>query len=122
MAHYRIIEDEPEYIIIEDVGPWDQHKTITNDVESVVRELAKGLGDRKLFYVDSSGIIDRILVLDGKFNGFSPDKPPGNPKRGAGVPANGDTTVIKAPTQHLPRDAYAFENGFRKTNPDWKGD
>jgi hypothetical protein len=75
MANYKILRDCPSFLLIQDVGPWDSHKSITNDAESVVAELAPGLGDRKLFYVDSEGDTDRLLVVDGKFAGFKSEQP-----------------------------------------------
>lgn len=77
MANYKIVNDTDNYLVIEDIGPWDSHRTVTNDAETVVEELAPGLADRKLFCIDSCGDIDRLLVKDGKFAGFSSEKPPG---------------------------------------------
>lgn len=77
-AKYVIIEDdypEEDPLVIQDVGPWDQRLTITNDAEHVVAELAaKGRlnNGRRLFYVDSDGQKDELLVKDGRFNGFAP--------------------------------------------------
>lgn len=71
-VNYIIIEDTPEYLLIEDVGPWNIYLTITNGAESVVEELAEQLGTRRLEYIDSSGDRDQLLVDDGKFVGFAP--------------------------------------------------
>lgn len=109
-ANYDIITDAPDYLLIQDIGPWDQYKTITNTAETVVEELADKLGDRKLYYVDSEGITDQLLVLDGKFNGFKFGGPDGQPK---------EKPVVHSES---PRDENAFINDFRKTNPDWKND
>jgi hypothetical protein len=40
-AGFEIVGDESngEALVIRDVGPWDQHKTVTNDAEWVVRNL-----------------------------------------------------------------------------------
>lgn len=75
MANYKILRDCPSFVLIQDMGPWNQHKSVTNDAESVVEELAPGLGDRKLFYIDSDGRTDRLLVKDGKFAGFKREEP-----------------------------------------------
>lgn len=106
-ANYDIITDAPDYLLIRDIGPWDQFKSITNTAETVVEELADKLGDRKLYYVDSEGITDQLLVLDGKFTGFKAGGPP-----------------TEKPVVHseAPRDDSAFINDFRKTNPSWKND
>lgn len=62
-------------LVIRDVGPWDHHPTVTNDAEYVVSELVeRGMlpGGRRLFYYDSDGNLDEIVVRDGKFAGFRP--------------------------------------------------
>lgn len=69
-ANYRILKAEVDVIVIEDLGPWDKHLTITNDAEQVVKDLAIGLNGRKLYYYDSDGMMDELLVKDGKFAGF----------------------------------------------------
>ena len=74
-ARFSISFEDSERLVLLDVGPWDQYPTITNDAEGVVErvvrgESGKGLGNRRLFYVDSEGLIDELLVRDGKFAGF----------------------------------------------------
>lgn len=77
-ARYVVVEDDflsEEPLVIQDVGPWDRHPTITNDAEAVVAELvARGElpSGRRLFYIDSEGQKDEILVKDGRFAGFAP--------------------------------------------------
>ena len=77
-ARYRFISStlSPAWpLVIQDMGPWDQHPTVTNDAEHVVKELvAKGLlpPGRQLHYYDSNGARDQILIKDGKFAGFAP--------------------------------------------------
>lgn len=71
-AKYGLVGDTPEAIIIRDLGPWDRHPTVTNDAPAVVAQLARRLQGRRLFYFDSEGDLDEILVRDGKFCGFSP--------------------------------------------------
>lgn len=73
--NYEIVEDEStnDLLVIRDLGPWDKHKTITNDVENVVKELVANrmlLGNRKLVYYDSECDRGEILVKEGKFAGF----------------------------------------------------
>lgn len=70
-ANYQIIDNNHFRILIRDLGPWDQHKTVTNDAEAVVSDLKMWLGDRRLEYIDSDGKRGEILVHKGKFNGFS---------------------------------------------------
>ena len=73
-ANFTIEQETPDFIFILDNGPWDQHRTITNDAEFVVETLARdhALGDRRLFYKDSEGQIDELLHTAGRFKGFSP--------------------------------------------------
>ena len=71
-ANYRIVEDKPDVLVIEDVGPWNRHPSITNDAEAVVEALAPQLKGRRLEYYDSEGQRDQLLVKDGRFAGFAP--------------------------------------------------
>ena len=79
-ARYTIVEDAPgEPLVIRDIGPWHMHRTVTNDAEAVVSELvAEGRlpPGRRLHYYDSEGEIGRIVVVDGKFEGFEPVEDP----------------------------------------------
>jgi len=70
--NFTIEQEAPDNIFIRDIGPWDQHRTVTNDAEWVVETLAKdhALGDRRLFYLDSEGQIDELLHSAGRFTGF----------------------------------------------------
>ena len=62
-SNYDIIELHNE-IILEDIGPWDKFKTITNDIENVLLELRDYLVDNiKLSYIDSNGILTNINYL-----------------------------------------------------------
>jgi uncharacterized protein (DUF2164 family) len=69
-ARYRIIDDTPELLLIEDIG--SDVMSVTNDAEAVVEELADRLGKRRLEYYDSQGARDQLLVVNGKFAGFAP--------------------------------------------------
>ena len=77
-ARYVVIRDDflqEAPVVIEDVGPWDQHPTITNDAEWVVEQLVNQgrlPTGRRLFYIDSDGQKDELLVKDGRFAGFAP--------------------------------------------------
>jgi hypothetical protein len=72
-ANYEVVECS-EILVVRDLGPWDRHPTVTNDAENVVAELvASGkLNGQRLFYYDSEGRLDEILVKDGKFAWFAP--------------------------------------------------
>jgi len=68
------------YILIvdEDIG-----ETITNDVENVIARLERycqaigkgGIGDRRVYYRDTLGRYDEILVKNGAFSDFGPCSP-----------------------------------------------
>lgn len=78
-ANLIIVQMNSEKILIRDVGPWDRYLTITNYAEGVVARMIAGvqhkfslvkLDGRRLFYEDSDGQIDELVVRDGKFVQF----------------------------------------------------
>ena len=76
-AQYLIIDDKEGFpLVIQDIGPWDEYLTVTNDAERVVDVLFKEgrlPEGRRLFYFDSeegSEKLDELLIKDGKFAGF----------------------------------------------------
>lgn len=73
-ANWAVVEDTPQRLVLKDLGPWDKFPTITNDAEEVVRRLAPRLKGRRLFYYDSEGQCDELLVDHdfGQFVGFAP--------------------------------------------------
>jgi hypothetical protein len=74
-VNYLIERDTPDFLVLRDLGPWDQHMTITNAAEEVVQELAPRLDGRRLYYYDSSGSLDELVVRDNKFTDFAPGGP-----------------------------------------------
>lgn len=68
-AMFEFDEDTPERLTIRDVGG-PNHMSVTNDAEAIVRVLAERVGNRRLFYYDSEGRLDELLIRDGKFAGF----------------------------------------------------
>lgn len=67
---------------IKDTGG-ETNLSVTNDVENVVQDLVScGLlpKGRRLFYFDTNGDLDEILIRDGRFAGFAP----GPNRRGMG--------------------------------------
>jgi hypothetical protein len=77
LANFKVVQEltRPEFIVIRDLGPWDRYQTVTNAVESVVDTLRKdGLlpAGRRLFYFDSEGSLDEIVVHMGHFVKFLP--------------------------------------------------
>jgi hypothetical protein len=71
-ANFIIVsQNQPDYVLIQDIGPWDIYPTVTNDAECVVSDLAPNLNGRRLDYIDSEGVRGTLLVKDGKFAGFA---------------------------------------------------
>lgn len=68
--NFDIVRETQEYILIRDLGPWDEFPTITNVAELVVEKIAPRLSNRRLYYIDSDGNVDEICVLNGRFDGF----------------------------------------------------
>ena len=113
-ANYSIVQDMPEYLLILDEGPWDHFLTVTNAVERVISELLESgqlKAGQKLYYIDSFGDTDEIVVEDGKFLRFE-----------RGAPLLLGVYEPPPPQSAPPRDDNAFWNAFRKTNPNWRGD
>ena len=66
-AQYLIIDDKEGFpLVIQDIGPWDEYPTVTNDAERVVEALIKEgrlPEGRRLFYFDSMDLVTRILDI-----------------------------------------------------------
>jgi hypothetical protein len=76
-ANFKIMEQRENFVIIKDIGPWDKHISVTNDAEWVVQRLFRDndiIEGQKLFYIDSEGQADEILIENGQFKGFAPGK------------------------------------------------
>ncbi len=71
-ANYEILESAETYVLIKDIGPWDEHPTVTNDADAVVSEMAPILKGRHLLYIDSEGHKAELLVKQGNFAGYAP--------------------------------------------------
>lgn len=69
-ARYKILLDMQYYLLLHDLGPWDEFMTITNAAEGVVKEVAHRLGKRRLFYYDSENKLTELVVRDGAFIAF----------------------------------------------------
>jgi len=72
-AHFEIEHTLTDILVIRDVGPWDQHPSVTNDAEAVVQHLLQTgelrPGERLLYY-DSEGDLSELLIENGAFAGF----------------------------------------------------
>lgn len=73
-ASYDIESVTPDAVRIRDMGPWNNHRTITNDAEWVVERLAADgylQGKQRLLYWDSEGEMSELLVKAGRFAGYN---------------------------------------------------
>jgi len=70
-AEFTIIYGTSKYVFIVDTGH-THTRSVTNDAENVIKTLYRdhGLGERRVFYVDSEGQIDEMLHKSGCFQGF----------------------------------------------------
>ena len=79
MPNFIIVEHTAEKLVIQDVGPWSRHLTITNGAEDVVEQLL-GNGQlrpgMRLFYFDSEGMLDELRHDGQRFTGFAPGPRP----------------------------------------------
>ena len=73
IANFEIVKSTSKYLILHDLGPWDQFPTITNSAEEVVEAMAGQLKPgQRLYYYDSEGECDELKVVNGQFAGFAP--------------------------------------------------
>ena len=63
-AAYEVVERDAGKVVLRDVGPWNEHPTVTNDAEQVVEEVFAWAGARRILYYDSEGELTE-LVHDG---------------------------------------------------------
>lgn len=71
-ARFDMLHSDNQSVTIRDEGPWSFHRTVTNDAEWVVASMLSIVGKRRLFYVDSDGKLDELLIKRGRFAGFKP--------------------------------------------------
>jgi hypothetical protein len=81
-TNYKVVEQTETRVVIRDLGPWTNFMTVTNAVEDVVAELAfdgELKPGQRLFYYDSDGALDEIMVewnaFGARFGGFAPGRP-----------------------------------------------
>ena len=68
-AEYQVLKVVGHIVYIKDMGG---NMSITNDAEHVVRTIVKDFGSLiTLFYVDSLGYVDELLIKNGEFDGFN---------------------------------------------------
>ena len=60
------IKDDRVVILDNNLGG----RSVTNDAENVVEYLHSVYGNRRIFYIDSEGILDELRHKNGNFVGF----------------------------------------------------
>lgn len=80
-CHFDIAANEPDRLVLRDIGGELPVPSVTNDAEAVVETLA-AYGSlpagRRLYYIDSDGKVDEIVHEGGKFVRFAPGPAPGS--------------------------------------------
>ena len=72
-AQWEVVRQDEECVMIHDIGsPWLRCKTITNDIENVLKELFPQLNGRRFFYFDSDTELAEVVYDkdSGNFIGF----------------------------------------------------
>lgn len=72
-ARFTAALDGDDMIVVIDNGTGD-HKSVTNDIERVVRVVGEyvTIGKRQMIYRDSTGLWDGVAIRKGAFFGFVP--------------------------------------------------
>ena len=60
------IKDDRVVILDNNLGG----RSVTNDAENVVEYLYSVYGNRRIFYIDSDGVLDELRHKNGNFVGF----------------------------------------------------
>ena len=71
-ATYEIVSADAKRLVIRDVTLETGGRSVTNDAERVVAELAQHARDRRIFYYDTDGWLDELVHDRGRFTGFAP--------------------------------------------------
>lgn len=78
-SNFVINRITPEVVELQDVGPWDQYQTITNDADAVVAYLYQKemlTPEKQIVYMDFSGEWTEIFHDGmGNFEGFGFSQP-----------------------------------------------
>lgn len=72
---FVVVSRSQTALTIKDVGPWDIFPSVTNSAEEVVEDLLTTgflMPGMQLFYYDSEGVLDEILIMENRFAGFAP--------------------------------------------------
>lgn len=70
-AEWELVGSNAECVVIRDVNN-PAKRSITNDAENVVDDLRNVLRGRRLFYFDTMGVLDELVVNEhGRFVSFA---------------------------------------------------
>lgn len=77
---FRITGGCSGYLILRDIGPWNQFPTITNEVEFVLKHIRDNYANdhannnkpKRVFYIDSEGQLNEIVHNHYTFVKFAP--------------------------------------------------
>lgn len=69
-ATYAVVANQERVFAIVDQDGGG--RSITNDADAVIREIADRIVGKRLIYRDTDGRWDEICHLDGRFTGFKP--------------------------------------------------
>lgn len=72
-SNYRIVLNANKHLILEDIGPWNLFKSITNDINRLTKHLYETgiLTSEKVFeYIDSEGWRTTVIHKNGEFVDF----------------------------------------------------
>lgn len=72
-SNYKIVCHTDHYVKFEDLGPWDKFKSITNDIENVIRDLYNDNiieNGTLLEYIDTEKSITGVVHKNGEFLSF----------------------------------------------------
>lgn len=63
-ANFEIVSVDKDKVTLRDLGPWDKHLTITNDVEGVIDRLAEtvDIDQKRILYYDSDNELTEVVI------------------------------------------------------------
>jgi len=71
-SNWTVEEVNDQHITLRDLGPWDEYMTITNDIESVIKDLSSSIAGRRVFYYNNNEELNEVVIKNGEFSGFYP--------------------------------------------------
>lgn len=79
-VNFVVALERRSYLVLRDVGPWSEHRPITNDIAHVVALVLGRLCGRRLFYIDTHGALTEVVRRDNRIELVAADRlPPATP-------------------------------------------